>query len=406
MYGDIRRRKDGVDWCVGRVDTGAFVVIPAVGVQVIDYLASGLTVAEVHNRLTDETGRDIDVLDFVMGLDELGLVAAVDGIDVPTESHARPTLRRLQSKHVRWTLSPLLGVFVCLFVLSAAATFLFVPNSLPSGRDLNWADAGGLVLVGNGLITWSVALAHELGHLVTARAAGVPGRMRLGTRLQLLVVQTDVSGIWGEPRRVRLTVYMSGIAINLFVAALAIWLRLAFPIGLIHALLSATVVLSFSMVLLEFLVFMRTDVYFLLQDLTRCRNLYTDGLDYARYICSSIRLRLTARTNSARMDPSMDLPAGERRAVRLYSALLVVGSAVFITFFLFVTAPFLWGLLRSAITSLFHPKSSLDVIDSSFVLLVVAGIQIAWLRAWWTRHGTRIKAWRQRRRGNTHRRQT
>ncbi len=47
--------------------------------------------------------------------------------------------------------------------------------------------------------------------------------MRLGTRLQFLVVQTDISGIELAPRRHRLTAYPAGIATNLaFASAFAL----------------------------------------------------------------------------------------------------------------------------------------------------------------------------------------
>ncbi len=45
-------------------------------------------------------------------------------------------------------------------------------------------------------IGWVLIALHELGHLATARAAGAPARISLGTRLQFLVAQTDVSGVW------------------------------------------------------------------------------------------------------------------------------------------------------------------------------------------------------------------
>ena len=56
---------------------------------------------------------------------------------------------------------------------------------------------------------------HELAHLATARARGVHARIGLGTRLQILVAQTTVSGLWGCPRSVRLRVYLAGVVSDL-----------------------------------------------------------------------------------------------------------------------------------------------------------------------------------------------
>ncbi|WP_246090723.1 DUF6223 family protein [Nonomuraea deserti] len=82
---------------------------------------------------------------------------------------------------------------------------------------------------------------RELAHLFTARAAGVPGKMSLSTRLQCLVAQADVSGIWSAPRRIRMTVYLPGMVVNALLAVAALTLHNATPPGGLH---NAAAVLS------------------------------------------------------------------------------------------------------------------------------------------------------------------
>ena len=54
---------------------------------------------------------------------------------------------------------------------------------------------------------------------------------------------------------------------------------------------------------MELLVFMRTDVYFLVQDLAGCANLYADGSARVRYLARRI-WHAAKRTSSAPRDPS------------------------------------------------------------------------------------------------------
>ncbi|MFC1420636.1 DUF6879 family protein [Streptacidiphilus cavernicola] len=193
---------------------------------------------------------------------------------------------------------------------------------------------------------WELLLLHECAHLAVARAVGVPGRIRFGTRLQFLVLQTDISGIEFAPRRQRLTAYLAGMGFNLATAAVAVLLLAAGPVGdhsLTRRLLSILVLWSLLPLTFELMVFLRTDVYFVLQDLTRCRDLYGDGRAYARYLAGAAlrTVRRVGRSAAGQAlpprpqgdavavpDPSLGLPAGERRAVRLYSAVLVLGCGV------------------------------------------------------------------------------
>ncbi|MER7272495.1 hypothetical protein ABT344_29915 [Micromonospora carbonacea] len=112
---------------------------------------------------------------------------------------------------------------------------------------------------------------------------------------------------------------------------------------------------------MQFLVFMRTDVYFVLQDVAGARNLYADGAAYARWW-----LRRAARRPGR--DPSLALPARERRAVRWYALLLVVGTAACLTAAAAVTAA------------------------------VLGGSWAVWCWAWWRRHGRRLRTLRRARR--------
>lgn len=116
------------------------------------------------------------------------------------------------------------------------------PALLPGYRVLVWSPRVGLVLAVNVAIAWLITALHELGHLATARAAGAPARMTLSTRLQFLVAQTDVSGVWAAPRRTRMTVYLAGIAVQVGVAGCCLLvLGAADPPGIVRKLLAVTV---------------------------------------------------------------------------------------------------------------------------------------------------------------------
>jgi hypothetical protein len=391
---DLDSRRDGDEWIVGRMSTGCFVALPDIGKRALDLLGQGLSAAEVSARLKSRTGEDIDVPDFVEGLLGLGFVAEVDGRAVPSPPPPRPSLPRIRPRHVRWALSPVLPVLVGVLVAAAVTAQLTGPGVTLNHRTLLWSPHGSLVILVAATVGWTLLLLHECAHLITARATGVPGRIRLGTRLQFLVMQTDISGIELASRRHRLTAYLAGIATNLSVASLAILLATTTqPSTTEHRLLAALTLLALAPLPFQCMVFMRTDLYFVLQDLTRCRDLYGDGAAYARYTARRWWHRAVGRGGGPpEEDPSRGLPAHERRAVRAYSVVLVVGTALCLAFLVTVTLPADIILLARAVAVLGPGHTVLENLDAAAVLLVLGGLHLLWARTWWRGRRARARA--------------
>ncbi|MFJ9349082.1 hypothetical protein [Streptomyces sp. NPDC101237] len=388
---DLGIRRDRDEWIVGRMATRTFVALPAAGARAVELLGRGLSVARTADLLRAETGEELDVGDFVRDLAALGFVARIGDHPVPDAVPERASLPWLRPETVRFALHPALAVLAVLLPLAAAGILLRRPDLVPCYRDLLWSPHGSLVLVTGAAVGWALLFAHELAHLVTARAAGVPGRMRLGTRLQFLVMQTDISGIELAPRRHRLTAYLAGIALNLSVAsALVPVLALTDPGTTLHRVLAAVLLLALLPLPFQCMVFTRTDLYFVLQDVTGCRDLYGDGLAYARH-----RLRRLPRVRhaaGAAADPSAGLPAHERRAVRLYSVVLVAGTAACLAFMAAVTLPADLTLLIRAARGLGPDRGLARNADSAAVLIVLGGVNVLWLVTRWRNRRTRRSA--------------
>jgi putative peptide zinc metalloprotease protein len=395
VFHPLSIRPDGDSFVIGRVDTGEFAVMPPVARRVITLLSDGRTVGEAAQALRAETGTEFAVADFVASLDDMGFVAALDGEDRTGPEPAKPTLPWLRPRHVRWTLHPVTAWLTLAVIIAAAALMIAEPSLVPRYHALVWSRHSGLVILVNVILAWTLVLLHESGHLVTARAAGVPSRMSLTTRLQFLAAQTDVSGIWAAPRRVRWTVYLAGGAVNLLIAAGCVLAEpLATPGSLARHLLAAIALGSVLSLPIELLIFMRTDVYFLVQDIAGCANLYADGSAYVRY------LGRRAARRGAQADPSRVLPPRERRAVRAYSWLLLTGTLACIAVAVSVTVPAAVALIAHAIGELVSGPL-VSKLDGLAAVIVLAAFQAVWARTWWRRHGGQVRGYiRSRVRGN------
>ncbi|MEV6987510.1 hypothetical protein AB0M95_40500 [Sphaerisporangium sp. NPDC051017] len=375
---EVGFRRDRDEWIVGRVDSGDFVAVPSAGLRAIQLLQEYGSVEETERRLFEETGTRLDVAGFVAGLTEAGLVAAVDGRATGSPVPPPPTLPRLTARHVRWALSPRLHIAVALIIVVGAVTLVYRPELMPGWRDLLWSSHGTAVLLTQIAVGWSLILLHELAHLSTARAAGVPGRIRLGTRLQFLAAQTDVSGIWLAERRIRMTVYLAGMAVDCAVCGVCVILTATTGR---HPILAVVMLTALTMVATQFLVFMRTDLYFVLQDLTGCRNMYRDAGAYLLHLVSGRR----------RPNPLAALPVAERRALRWYTPLAALGTAGCLSIALLITLPATLVLLTRAFETLSRPPSPAQFADALVTLFVILFFQSLWARAWWRRHGRRVR---------------
>ncbi|WP_424530813.1 hypothetical protein ACOZ38_13530 [Sphaerisporangium viridialbum] len=374
-------REDRGEWIVGRADTGVCVAVPYEGVRAIQLLQEGMTVRVVQRRLRTETGANLDVGDFVAGMAAVGLVASIGDRVLDAPPVPRPSLPWLPARLVRWTLSPVLHALLAALVLGGLAAVLLRPEVVPRWDALMWSEHGTLVLLGEVVVVTVLVSLHELAHLCTARAAGVPGRIRLDTRLQFLAVQTDVSGIWLAGRRARLTVYLAGMAVD---AALLGGCLAAMALFGTHPLPSVVALTEMTALALQFLVFMRTDLYFVIQDLTGCRNLYAGATAYLLYA-----VRRAARRPAA--DPLAGIDRRERRATRLYSGFLVAGTALCLGLFLAISLPFVAALAGRSLATLTRNDGVLQAGDAVATLAGVIGYQLAWAGAWARRHGPRVR---------------
>jgi putative peptide zinc metalloprotease protein len=378
----LQMRPEGEQWYVGRADTGEFVALPGIAVDALRLLEREHAIDEVAATLRATQGRDLDLVGFVGNLLDLGFVAAVDGQPVDGPAPIRPTWPWLRPRHTRWTQSRVTAAITLALPVAALAVLAARPGLVPTYHDLLWSTDTSIILAGNAAVAWTIIMLHELAHLCTARAAGVPGKIGFGTRLQFLAVQTDVTGVWAQPRPVRLTVYLAGIAVNLAVSAVAILLRLVVD----TPVLGAIALISALFVPTQLLLFMRTDVYFVVQDLARCGNLYADGTSYARH--------LLLRKGP---DPSVSLPRSERRAVRVYAPVLVVGTVLCLTFAALVSVPTAVSVLARAVEHVTGREPGRRL-DGALTLLITGGFWAIWCRTWWRRHGPRVTGWLTRRR--------
>jgi putative peptide zinc metalloprotease protein len=376
---DLACRPDGQEWIVGRAATGEFVSLPAEAMTFLGVLRAGETIAAAKRQTDRAHDADVDALDFVGDLIGLGFVAAVDGERVAEERPRPPSLPWLRRRHVSWLLRAPVLMAVAAFI-AAGFTLAAVTGSFPGYSAFFALPWPGLTCVLAAVICMVILSLHEFCHLAAARAAGVDGWFGWGTRLFFLVAQTSVPGLWLASRGVRLRVFLAGMTSDLVIfSACSIGMASTPAAGTAHRILALASLIALLGVVEQFLFYMRTDVYLVVQELAGCKNLFGDATEYLRYLAG----RLARRSAPARPSPLAGLPPAERRPVQIYAAVVLAGCAVTVPVIAFYGVPVEIGVYVRAVHEFARGVSSSRVTlvaDAAAVLSVSLLLQALLVR--------------------------
>ena len=376
---DLACRPDGQEWIVGRAATGEFVSLPAEAMTLLGVLRAGETIAAAKRQTDRAHDADVDALDFVGDLIGLGFVAAVDGERVAEERPRPPSLPWLRRRHVSWLLRAPVLMAVAAFI-AAGITLAAVTGSFPGYSAFFALPWPGLTCVLAAVICMVILALHEFCHLAAARAAGVDGWFGWGTRLFFLVAQTSVPGLWLASRGVRLRVFLAGMTSDLVIfSACSIGMASTPAAGTAHRILALASLIALLGVVEQFLFYMRTDVYLVVQELAGCKNLFGDATEYLHYLAG----RLARRSAPARPSPLAGLPPAERRPVQIYAAVVLAGCAVTVPVIAFYGVPVEIGVYVRAVHEFARGVSSSRVTlvaDAAAVLSVSLLLQALLVR--------------------------
>ena len=387
ILNQITYQADGQDVIAGRVDTGVFVAIPAEAREILDLLGTGLNIGQVSDTFHTKYGETPDLEDFLTLLEGKGLIslAGENSTTVVAPSPQKQQLTYHFSNFPQSVARLLFGkpAIIIYGIVIAAAIFETIAHPsiwpgvsdlyFPSDRALTW----GLVV----LAAYFSLFLHELAHLIAARAHGINSRLGVGHRLWFLVAETDLTGLWSIPPNQRYLPFVAGMIFDAVLCAGIVSVLLAHMHGaLALSALSLRFLRAFFFTLLmrlvwEFFLYLRTDIYYVIANAFKCRNLLGDT-------------EVFLRNQAARVFPSIrkvsqqGIPPQELRVIRIYSIIWILGRAWAFTILVTVTIPLLVHYtydLRNVFVAGYSSSpsnfiDSLVLFMSFFVPLTIGGV--------------------------------
>jgi putative peptide zinc metalloprotease protein len=344
------RQGDGEELVIGRPDTGTFLALPREAIEILDNLAAGSTVGEAQDLYQQQYGERPDLEDLLATLEAKGLVRPAAGREALAwqepgrqAAGARGGLKYHFTAIPRSLARVLFGpvvLSICGGLVALALVAAFVdPAILPPTDALFFKDSMTLKMLVLTLLSFAIVFFHELGHLIAVRATGVDSRLGISNRLWILVVETDMTGLWAVHKRKRYLPVLGGPivdATSLSVLLLVLfadhrgWLSLA-PFAR-EILIGGSLIYLLGLVWQCFF-FVRTDFYYVLSTYFDCKNLLGDTESHLRNLLAKV---VPWRIESVDLST---IPRGEMRVIRFYSVIWVLGRILSLTVFFTVVLP-------------------------------------------------------------------
>jgi putative peptide zinc metalloprotease protein len=345
--------KDQKNFIVEDPHKGEFYEMPQICIDAIEMIQQGLSLGDIESRLKhDYPDEQVDMIDFVYQLYELGLIQKIDGIPIEQEKEED------QAQKNEVVFPPFVGklffntiskyLYALLFVVNIMLFFVF-PELFPHYEDLFIFDSMML-----NMLTWSglsliVVIIHEFGHLLAVRARGLPAKLGISHRLFLVVFETDMSHVWKLPPRERNILYLAGLCfdqVSLF-AALSLQLILPEEWALFKGMLGVMVFDIVIKMLYQCCFYMKTDLYYVFENVTGCYNLMENAQWW-----------LKKRLPFLRAEGKGDVFAGEERIIRYYSLFYAAGVFITLAIFIFYILPQTIHSYMRSLANLSNPVNS------------------------------------------------
>ena len=351
------RQKEGEEIVIGLPVANAFLSLPTEAVEILDNLSHGKTVGEAQAEFVRAHGVEPDIDDLLQCLEQRGFVrrrgcsTADEPLPQRADSRANGGVRYHFEQIPVSVAKRFFGSFPMALYLTTIVAALVVavvqPSLIPGRSSLVFSEHRTAKIVGLSLLAYGTIFLHEFAHLLAARAQGVKSRIGISHRLWILVAETDMTGLWAVPSRQRYLPVLAGPLLDSFSAALLFLLLFAQSKNAltldptVEQFVRAMIFIYLFRLLWQCYLFVRTDFYYVITNFFGCKNLMKD----TQVFIKNLFLRVVGST---KLTDQTHIPLRERRVIRMYSVLWVLGRGVALFSLFFITLPILFRYLGGA----------------------------------------------------------
>lgn len=314
-------RKDKKHYIVEEPISGDFFELPEIGVDGIKRMEQGEKLVSIEHALKNlYPHEEVDMIDFVEQLVELGLVQEVDGVLVKKEQSKSTSSSGgflwIPQSVGRLFFNGVMNKIYLLLLIANIITLIPNPELFPHYKDIFLFDSMVLNILMYLSISLVLILIHEFGHVLAIRSHDLPAKLSIGHRLIFIVFETDLTQAWKLDPKKRNILYLAGISFEQIILFISFGVMLLFPDASIIGILGIIVLDIFVKLIYQCCFYMKTDVYYVVENITGCYNLMENGKIY-----------LNSLFKKDRKDGEnyKEIFQNEWNLIRLYSVFYIVG---------------------------------------------------------------------------------
>ncbi len=214
----------------------------------------------------------------LLHLAEHNLIESID--NEPVTQTNKGELSRDSSHWIKYLMiEPLIFIYLLIAALSITLPMMR-PSLIPLPRDFYWYDIYSITFLSFFSLSWLTGILHEFAHYVVAGSQGIRSKFEISHRLNFLVMQTKYPNIFSLPKRWRIATFLSGIILDMMIVSVIYIVlilsqdRFLYLPNWTFLLLKQLVLIQWLSISWQFLFYMKTDVYFAIQEITGIQNLY------------------------------------------------------------------------------------------------------------------------------------
>ncbi|WP_226677938.1 hypothetical protein [Mesobacillus jeotgali] len=368
-------QKDINHYIVEDVLNSEFYEMPEVCISAIELINRKEPLDDVEKELIARyPDENIDILIFISQLIDLNLISELDGEKILSSS--------MQEKHsgfswIPQTLSqfffnPISSKLYFLLLTTSTVLILFNPNLFPRYSDLFAFDLMFQNVLALLLISFFLVILHEFGHVLAVRSEGLPAKIEVGHRLFFVVLETDMSQVWKLPAEKRNKLFLAGMYFDVVVLFIALFAQLFVTENSLTMGVSKLVVLNtFIRLIYQAAVFMKTDLYYVIENTTGCYNLMENGRNFLSKWLPFLRV------------PETETFDGEEKFVRRYAGFYLSGILLTLIITAYYYIPqIIFAVNEIMMPGFYEPITSIRFWDSVVFLLQLVLVSGLLLYSW------------------------
>lgn len=353
------------EYTIGDEQKNIFFRVPREAIYVIEEAKGHNTIEEIQDSILQNRKIEIDVLDFMNTLNSLGVINNINlNIDKEKNSFVQSLGKFFFNK-----------VTIIFYIINILLTFILLvsfPNKLtPSYQDTFVLSSIGISLLLFFFVSWFLVFIHEAAHYLAVSATGKKMNFQLSIRWFWVVIEANMNTLWSISREKRYIPFLAGFFVDILIINISFILILNMNDVFIISLLKMVALIQFYKIIWQFIIFLRTDFYYVLLNYFGVSTLTKGSMAYL------------LRKFSPKYNLFFDkLSSREQIICKRYSWLYIVSLFAILYLFLFLSLPTVLYTLKTTLNILFTSTyNKFEFWDSFIVLALILFEFVLWIIA-------------------------